>query len=438
MGGRQEGDIRIDELIRGKLKNYPPVILAFYQQMLADGKSYATAKLYIDTIISFVEYMYAGAYPEDFYTRINSKNIQSYLDSVSDKFTDRKSGEASNAARAQKWSTLNSFFRFLTPRYIAENPVSQIPRPKLHRVKEMIFLSMEELNQIMSTARFSARPMVVNRDLSILMLGFYRGLNVSSIQNLDLDNLDLENNRIWISTKDGFEEVSLTKQIAEQIRLWLVDRENYYGHPSTNAVFVSQLKGRLSADAIHRITTRYAAGINKQISPQVMKNTCIVNLYKQTGDINLCAKYLKHKSVSTTQRYIDQLMGSETGSIEAALTIMDDLILPQYYEEAQEECDQTLAFSAKCKLLRSIRKEIAELNGIDFPMPECANDNVCTGRCSLMATEIQYLNAELNRKAQSGISLRVADITMDSMVEGYYGLLSVARNPVEGEQLSLF
>lgn len=53
----------------------------------------------------------------------------------------------------------------------------------------------------------------------------------------------------------------------------------------------------------------------------------------------------------------------------------------------------------KCKLLRQIRKEIAETNGIVYITTDCTYDgDDCRGTCPKCDEEIAYLDAELNRK----------------------------------------
>ena len=437
MSGKFEENMRINEAIRLKLNNYPTIILAYYEQLISEGKSFGTAKLYVETILSFVDYMYAGQEASDFYTQISGENIQSYLETIGNHIRSEKT-VSSKASKAQKWTSLYSFFQFLIPAYLSKNPVADVQRPEVERVGEMLYLNEEELKQIFSNARFSGRPMIVNRDLSILMLGFYRGLSNSEIRNLDMEDLDLINSKIRINNNGGTVEVSLASQITEQLKLWITDREQYFSDLETKAVFISQLKKRMSADSVEKVTRRYAEGIKKNITPQVMKNTCVVNLYKQTGDIHLCAKYLKHKNISTTQRYVDQLMENESRSIDEALTIMNSLIPLQYYEESASKANLAVTFSAKCSQLRKIRKEIATLNGIDFPMPECPNICACTGSCSLSLCEIQYLNAELNKKAVKGERLRIADITMDEIMEGSYGTSANTSYSIKTGQLSLF
>ena len=50
----------------------------------------------------------------------------------------------------------------------------------------------------------------------------------------------------------------------------------------------------------------YSNGItDKNVTPHVMRHSCATNLYEKTGDIYLCSRQLRHKNVTTTQRYAE-------------------------------------------------------------------------------------------------------------------------------------
>lgn len=70
----------------------------------------------------------------------------------------------------------------------------------------------------------------------------------------------------------------------------------------------------------------------------------------------------------------------------------------------------------KCKILKQIRKEIADRNGIAFVPAECNSKwDFCTGTCPKCEEEIRYLDAQLNKKAQMGGKIFVAGVSPDIM-----------------------
>lgn len=68
----------------------------------------------------------------------------------------------------------------------------------------------------------------------------------------------------------------------------------------------------------------------------------------------------------------------------------------------------------KCRLLRQVRKEIAEANEIVFLSADCNNDADCAGTCALCDAEVQWLDAELLRKAAAGHKLTLKGLSLDT------------------------
>ena len=48
-----------------------------------------------------------------------------------------------------------------------------------------------------------------------------------------------------------------------------------------------------------------------------------------------------------------------------------------------------------CKILKSIRRKIADANGISYQPAECHFEGDCTGTCPACEQEIRYLEAQL-------------------------------------------
>lgn len=68
----------------------------------------------------------------------------------------------------------------------------------------------------------------------------------------------------------------------------------------------------------------------------------------------------------------------------------------------------------KCRILRQIRKQIAETNGIDYFTSECTyKGDDCKGTCPKCDEEIAYLDAELNRKIAEGELISISGISAE-------------------------
>ena len=63
-----------------------------------------------------------------------------------------------------------------------------------------------------------------------------------------------------------------------------------------------------------------------------------------------------------------------------------------------------------CKLLKSIRQQIADANGISYRPKECQHKGDCAGTCPACEAEIRYLERELKARKGNGFGMKVAGI----------------------------
>ena len=63
-----------------------------------------------------------------------------------------------------------------------------------------------------------------------------------------------------------------------------------------------------------------------------------------------------------------------------------------------------------CKLLKSIRQQIADANGISYQPKECQHKGDCAGTCPACEAEILYLERELKARKGNGFGMKVAGI----------------------------
>ena len=63
-----------------------------------------------------------------------------------------------------------------------------------------------------------------------------------------------------------------------------------------------------------------------------------------------------------------------------------------------------------CKLLKDIRQQIADANGISYQPKECQHEGDCAGTCPACEEEIRYLEHELKARKGNGFGMKVAGI----------------------------
>lgn len=324
MSGRLEKENALKRKIANRLEKAPGIIEEYYYSLISSGKSYDTAYRYINYLISFVQFTFQDNVDEQFYNNVKPVHVNKYIASLRTKHVNGKAERASDSIRAVQWSAINSFFQFLVPEYIGNNPVEHTTRPKMKDNPKVTYLTPEEITKMMANVERNAQRKFKNRDLCILKLGFSTGLRISAIIQIDIDDIDLEQNYIRVTEKGDYDNyVMFGENLKTQIMAWLEDRKEYFSECNSNALFVSKRNSRISDDMVAEMLTKYAQGAtDKHVTPHVMRHSCATNLYEKTGDIYLCSKQLNHKNVSTTQRYAELSKEKQ----RKAANILDDLI----------------------------------------------------------------------------------------------------------------
>ena len=62
----------------------------------------------------------------------------------------------------------------------------------------------------------------------------------------------------------------------------------------------------------------------------------------------------------------------------------------------------------KCRILKDIRRRIAEENDIPFVTRECGFQGECRGTCPRCESELRYLEQQLERRAALGKRISIA------------------------------
>lgn len=71
---------------------------------------------------------------------------------------------------------------------------------------------------------------------------------------------------------------------------------------------------------------------------------------------------------------------------------------------------------SKCKILKDIRRQIAQDNDIAYVTSECKYQGDCSGTCPKCEAELRYLEEELRKRQQAGKAIAVAGIAATLMV----------------------
>lgn len=93
----------------------------------------------------------------------------------------------------------------------------------------------------------------------------------------------------------------------------------------------------------------------------------------------------------------------------------------------------------KCKILKEIRKQIAEQNDIRFVIEECTHKGNCRGTCPKCEWEVRMLEKELEKRRASGKKVALAGIsagfllTSCSPIDTVKDFVSSVVSPLQGD-----
>ena len=305
MSGRLEKENNARDKMEKRLSLLPEIFSMFYNWMDAREKSYTTMNNYISHVVEFMNFFPKYKNDNEFYKKVSDDDIEKYMCSIRRKNINGVEIEVGDEIRAAKWSSLNTFFKFLKQKkYIENNPMLSTERPRVKTKHTITYLTPNEIESIFSKIQKDAKVKVKNRDACILAMGIGTGLRVSAIVNINIEDIDFRTKVIKVIEKGRkTREIRFSDNLKNFLSLWLTDREIYFEGEDTGPLFISQKKSRMSVDSVQEIVKKYTKHIDKNITPHKLRSSAAMNLHGAGVDILTIASILGHENVSTTQRY---------------------------------------------------------------------------------------------------------------------------------------
>lgn len=324
MNGRMEKEIEAKEKMEKKLSSLPNIFTTFYNWMDARDKTYTTMNNYINHVSDFMRFYTKGKNNEDFYLTVTDEDIENYMAYIKRKPVKGKGTEVGDDIRAARWSSLNTFYKFLEQKhYIKTNPMLQTERPRVRTQHNVVYMTPEEIKSVFNRIATEGRPMTKNRDMCIMALGIGTGLRVSAIVNINVEDIDFKTNNIRVVEKGRkVREVSFSNHLRKTLLIWLNDRASLFGGGETGPLFISQKRNRMSVDSVQGVVKKYTSHLNKHITPHKMRSSAAMNLYSSGVGMMTIASILGHENISTTQRYTE----AYDTEVQSATSILDNFI----------------------------------------------------------------------------------------------------------------
>ncbi len=207
------------------------------------------------------------------------------------------------------------------------------------------------------------------RNKAMLKAMAYGGLRISEVVGLRTKDLRREDGRLVVDVRDGKggvdRTVPLPDHTTETVETWLARRGelgigNGYVfctisrgrnvHPVatrkgfSEVLTVTELTpGRpLNPSYVRALVSRLAAraGIEKRVSPHVLRHTAATRMLRAVGDVRPVQEFLGHANVSTTQIYTEVLVEDVAQAVDAVPDVEAE---PEEPSQADDLAAQVLA-----------------------------------------------------------------------------------------------
>lgn len=209
-------------------------------------------------------------------------------------------------SRVVKIEHLRTFFNYLftIKQSIFTEPFKKINSERKIEKKLPNYLSLDEAKRMITVYANSTNKIEI-RDNAILHLFLNSGLRLSELKNLNIDDLDLKNNKFSIIGKGNKERTGYINDITRKaLDEYLKIRETF--NPRTKTLFVSRYGLKMSSTSIEKIVKRaykLAEIDDEDYCVHTLRHTCATLLYRNGIDIRTIQEILGHVQIDTTEIY---------------------------------------------------------------------------------------------------------------------------------------
>jgi integrase/recombinase XerD len=183
--------------------------------------------------------------------------------------------------------------------------VANLPHSSLEDAAQVANLPHSSLKDAVSQTGAGSVGYRALRNLALVDLLFATGMRVGEVSTLDIKDFLIEEGVFRVQGKGGRDRLAFIVD-EETVRVQREHLEARKGIATESpALFLNNSGARLSTQGIANVISRLrrGAGIERHITPHMLRHTVATLLLRNGADIRVVQEFLGHTSIVTTQRY---------------------------------------------------------------------------------------------------------------------------------------
>jgi integrase/recombinase XerD len=288
---------------------------AFQSFLKRNGNSEQTQETYKRQISQFFRFL------SEYYPRITApadikrEIVADYHDFLKEQQTE--SGKTlSNKTIHLKLSALKSFFHFLLKEdYIISDPTKSISMPKQEKRLPRTILTEEEVMAILQSC--DTRTAVGSRNRAMLELLYACGMRTTELCQLKIADVDLQEQTVFIEKGKGniSRSVPIGQYAAHYIQEYVVKARKFFlkgKRSDPGFLFLTQFGNPFDRKTVNKFVMKpiqRRLQFKKNITVYSFRHSIATQLLRRSVDVAYIAKLLGHRSLNTTQQYLNIEIG---------------------------------------------------------------------------------------------------------------------------------
>lgn len=269
-----------------------------YSDYLDKRKNFSknTSSAYIRDLTSFNTYI-EESYEKEL-TEVTKTMILTYILDMQ-----KKSKNASTVSRSL--SSIKSFYKYLEgDRLIEKNPSTGIQAPRIEK-KMPQFLTIEEIEKLLDMP--DTDTVKGCRDKAMLELLYSTGIKVSELLDLKISSYSRFTDSLRIVKTRNSRHVPVGETAKKYLDSYLEGhRQSLNPEENEDTLFLNVNGKSMSRQGFWKIIKSYAksANIEKDITPQIIRNSFVVHLLQNGADIGTLNSLFGQNNISMIQSYL--------------------------------------------------------------------------------------------------------------------------------------